>query len=158
MFTNCKTLEELKKNYHLLALKNHPDKGGSTELMQKINSAYDTFFEKLKNYHANKDGEIYTKETTEAPNHFKDIINNLMNMEGITAEIIGSFVWVSGDTKPHKDAIKAMGFKWHTKKLCWYLPPIDYRKFNKKTYSLDEIRDMFGSSGKYEAEKKLKLA
>ena len=32
-----------------------------------------------------------------------EVIEKLIKMNGITIEIIGSFVWVSGNTKEHKD-------------------------------------------------------
>jgi len=34
------TKEDIKKQYHFLAKKNHPDLGGSVEDMEQINSAY----------------------------------------------------------------------------------------------------------------------
>ena len=34
------TKEDIKKQYHFLAKKNHPDLGGSMEDMEQINSAY----------------------------------------------------------------------------------------------------------------------
>lgn len=39
-FTNCQSLDEVKKRYKELALKYHPDRGGSTETMQQINAEY----------------------------------------------------------------------------------------------------------------------
>lgn len=38
-FVNCKTLDELKKQYRRLAMKYHPDCGGSTEI-QELNEHY----------------------------------------------------------------------------------------------------------------------
>lgn len=67
-------------------------------------------------------------------------------MKGIVIEIIGCFVWVSGDTKPHKDSLKKLGFKWHSVKACWYKSPQGYRRFGKKEYTFDEIRTMYGST------------
>lgn len=39
-FQNIHSLAELKKQYRTLALANHPDKGGSTEVMQRINAEF----------------------------------------------------------------------------------------------------------------------
>lgn len=142
-----KTLEELKNAYRNLAKKYHPDKGGNKEDMQAVNAEYDRLFPKLKDIHTNKDGETYTKETAETPDYFKDLINELMKFEGVVIEVIGSFVWLSGNTKPYKEQIKALNFKWHTKKFVWYLAPQDYRKRSRKNYELDEIRNMYGTSG-----------
>jgi hypothetical protein len=66
-------------------------------------------------------------------------------MDSITIEITGCFVWVSAETKSHKEKLKEMRFRWHTKKSCWYLAPEDYRR--RKDYSMDEIRTMYGTSG-----------
>jgi len=148
-FNNPKTLEELKKQYRELALKHHPDMGGNTETMKAINNEYDKLFPKLKDVHQTKDGTTYTakQETAETPEYFKDLINELMKMDGIIIEIIGCFVWVTGNTKPNKDRLKALNFQWHSKKTAWYLKPEDYRKRSRKDYGLDEIRAMYGTSG-----------
>lgn len=143
-FTNCRTLEELKKEYKKLALKNHPDCGGSEETMKEINRQYDEAFEKVKNIHFNKEGQQYEKATTETPDEFRNIINALMRMQGVHAEVIGCFIWVSGNTKPYKDELKKLGFKWHSKKECWYKAPEGYKRYGKAQYSMEEIRDMYG--------------
>ena len=39
-FQNIHSLAELKKQYRALAIANHPDKGGSTEIMQQINAEF----------------------------------------------------------------------------------------------------------------------
>ena len=140
-----KTCEELKKQYRALAMKHHPDCGGDTETMKAVNNEYDKLWPKLKNIHTTKDGEEYTRENHEAPQAFREVIDALVRMEGIAIEVIGSFVWVSGNTKIYKDAIKGMGFRWHAKKTMWYLAPDGYRKRSKKNFSMDEIRDMYGS-------------
>ncbi|MCL2592149.1 MAG: molecular chaperone DnaJ [Defluviitaleaceae bacterium] len=139
------TAEELKRVYKKLAVKHHPDNGGDTEKMKVVNSEYFELFEKLKKIHTNAEGEQYTKETNETPEEFINIINELIRFDKILIEIIGSFIWVSGETKPYKEQLKALGFKWSSNKLSWYLAPKDYKKRNHKNYSMDDIRGMYGS-------------
>jgi len=148
-FSSPQTLEELKKQYRELAKEHHPDNGGNTATMQAINAEYEELFEKLKNTHATYDGTTYTteKDNTETAEQFIELINELMKMDNIVIEIIGCFVWVSGETKPHKEKLKELKFRWHTKKSCWYLKPEDYKRRSHKDYSLDEIRSMYGTSG-----------
>jgi hypothetical protein len=153
------TLEELKAMYRKLAFQHHPDRGGSNEAMKAVNNEYDELFPKLKDKHRTKDGTAYTAKqpTAETAEHFKDLIAELMRMDGITIEIIGCFVWVTGDTKPNKDKLKALGFQWHSKKAAWFLAPEDYRKRSRKDYTMDTIRAMYGTSGTMESNGTVKL-
>jgi curved DNA-binding protein CbpA len=143
------TLEELKAMYRKLAMEHHPDRGGDIEAMKAINNEYDLLFPKLKDVHKTKDGQTYTaRETsTETPEHFKNLIDQLMRMDDIIIEVIGCFVWVTGNTKPHREQLKELKFQWHSKKIAWYLKPEDYKKRSRKDYGLDEIREMYGTSG-----------
>jgi len=153
------TLEELKAQYKQLAKKHHPDRGGDTATMQAINAEYDTLFPLLKDVHKNKDGETYTarQTSTETADQFKDLITELMKMDDIVIEVIGCFVWVTGDTKPHREKLKALKFRWHSKKTAWYLKPEDYKRRSHKDYDLDEIRTMYGSGGKVKSHGVTKL-
>lgn len=146
-FSNPHTLEELKKQYKQLAMKHHPDLGGNTADMQEINNEYDLLFAKLKNTHATAEGKTYTTntETAETPEEFKNIINALINLEGINIELCGSWLWVTGNTREHKETLKGLKFRWSKSKCAWYYHTADYKKASKKTYSLDEIRDLYGS-------------
>ena len=143
-FTNCTTLEELKKEYRKLAMANNPDRGGDAEIFKAVVNEYHKLFETLKDVHKTKEGKTYRKATNEKPNDFIDLINVLLKMDGIHIEVIGCFVWVSGNTKPHKDGLKALKFRWHTEKKCWYKAPDDYVRRGKTKYTMSEIRDMYG--------------
>lgn len=144
---DVKTLEELKKSYKKLALKLHPDCGGNNEEMAQLNNEYDELFSKLKNTHKNKNDETYTKETDETPEQFKDILNRLfvLKMDGVEIEIVGTFIWLTGNTKPYKDDVKALVFRYSPKKYTWYKAPKDYKKRSHKNYDMDTIRGMYGS-------------
>ena len=138
------TLEELKKKYRKWAVKLHPDVGGSEAEMKILNAEYEALFAKVKDIHVNRDGEEYRKETNEAPQDFIRIINELLKLVGIHIEVIGCFIWVTGQTKPYKETLKNLGMKWHNSKKCWFLPPDGYRRFGEREYSMEEIRDMYG--------------
>lgn len=150
-FKDCTTLEELKSTYKKLVFQHHPDRGGDHETMVKINLQYEKAFEVLKNVHKKKDGTKYTKpNNNEKPQDFINLINELLKMYGLHIEVIGSFVWVSGDTKPHKEALKKLGFRWHTAKKVWYKAPDDYIKRSRTKYTMNEVRNMYGVQ--YEAD------
>lgn len=146
-FSNPETLEELKKQYKKLAIKHHPDMGGTQSDMQEINAEYDSLFNRLKNTHKSAAGETYTSktETTETPDEFKDIINSLIALEGITIEICGSWLWITGDTYPHRKVLKELHFRFSKNKSAWYYHTADYRKTSNKQFTLNQIRDLYGS-------------
>lgn len=64
-FTNCKNLEELKKEFRRLAMIHHPDRGGDQETMKAINNEYDVVFPALKLKH-NQAAAEPTHETAES--------------------------------------------------------------------------------------------
>ena len=148
-FDNPTTLEELKAQYRKLCMEHHPDLGGDTETMKAVNNEYDQLFEKVKEWHVNAQGERYSKECVETQEQFRDVVDALirMKMENVNIELCGSFLWLTGNTKPHKDGIKALGFRWSKNKGSWYLSPPGYRRFaTKKDYSMNDIRRMYGSA------------
>jgi curved DNA-binding protein CbpA len=146
-FSNPATLEELKKQYKALALKYHPDKGGDTATMQAINNEYESLFAYLKDTHRNKDGEIYTarEPSEEAADEYINIINELIKLDGVIIEICGRFLWLSGNTFAHKKIIKALRFRWSHDKKAWYLSPQGYRRSSRHDWTMQDIRERFGS-------------
>ena len=64
-FTNCHTLDELKREFRRLCMIHHPDRGGDTATMQQINAEYDSVFPVLKLAY-NKTAETPTHETAES--------------------------------------------------------------------------------------------
>ena len=154
-----KTVEQLKKMYKKLAMQYHPDLGGSTEVMQQVNNEYDTLFARLKNVHEKADGEVYTAEdkTAEMPEDFREIINRIIGLDGIEIELIGNWIWVYGNTYPHKETLKGLKFRWSKSKKSWYWHDEGYAKVGRKTFDLETIREMWGST-KIEKESQYRFA
>jgi hypothetical protein len=143
-------IETIKKTYLGLVKVNHPDMGGDVAVMATINAEWD--FLKLHNFnvHVSKEGDVYTDEREEradsVTDRFVDIVEVLIHLDGILIEIIGSWLWVSGDTFPHKDAIKEAGGRWQKRKRAWYFAPEGFKpKRRAAVASLDEIRGAYGS-------------
>ena len=147
-FENARTLEDVKQLYKKLARELHPDCNpgrNTTAEFQQMQQQFEEAFKRLKNVHMNKDGETYEKETEETPEQYAGIINALLKLDGLMIELCGSWLWITGNTKEHHEAIKALGFKWSKNKAAWYFHFEPYRKHSKKSVDLDTIRSMYGS-------------
>ena len=79
--------------------------------------------------------------------------------DSITIEVCGSWIWVSGNTYPHKEELKQYGLKYASKKKQWYWHNEAFRKKGKKALSMDDIRSYYGSTEvQTEAIKRIKEA
>ena len=137
-FANPQTMQELKQQYRDLAMQHHPDRpGGQKEAMQQINAEYEELFATLPR--ANK------AEEKESPAEYPGMIYQVINLAGIEIEVIGCWIWITGDTRQHKDYLKTLGFKFAPKKVAWYWKPYKYHKRSKKELGLDEIRQLYGT-------------
>lgn len=106
MFSSVKSLEDLKKQYKDLAKKYHPDLGGTKEDMQRVNAEYERL---LKGF---KDGE----KTGIA---YRDFIDSIIHLN-VDIELVGTWVWVYGNTYPIKDELKEKGMKWSKARKKWF--------------------------------------
>jgi nucleoside diphosphate kinase len=121
--------KELRKEYAAQAAKLHPDHGGSQEEMAKLNEEYAT-----KEALLDLDADL--REHVEA----------ILHLPGINIEVCGTWVWVSGDTKPVKDQIKAAGFRFAKKKIMWYYRNEENAHYYRgKGASMEHIREKYGS-------------
>ena len=149
-FDNCRTPQEIKVRYRTLAFVHHPDRGGNTAIMQVINEQY---LVNLKACHGINYGKHKYNYRPSHETAVMVMINKVINYP-VNVEIIGNWIWLTGDTKPHRTEFKELGFRYSRKKVSWFWhnPKDGYRKLSKKTFGLDEIRLMFGTSGNLEKE------
>lgn len=144
-FENCKTAEELKKAYHKAAAKLHPDNGGDAEEFKTMQAEYMRMFDRLKYIHVNAAGETYEKETSETAAAFMGIIEKVIHFDGVNVEIIGAWIWLTGNTLTYKEEIKAAGFWYSKTKKAWYYNGSDKKTHYRGRYKLDELREKWGS-------------
>lgn len=151
-FTGCTTAESIKKRYRELVKANHPDFHMNefekyNVIMGEINAEYDEVFNRYKNNHAESDSSENASEAarhTECPEEFRKIINSVIHCDGCNVEIVGSWVWVSGNTYAHKDTLKAAGFKWAGKKQAWYWHSPEEAVGRRSKMTLDQIKEKYG--------------
>lgn len=143
-FENCRTLEDLKAEYRRLVKLHHPDCGGDTATMQAINDEHDRLFEILKRQHNESADEYH--QTTETAEEFRNLINELLKLDGIICELCGNWLWISGNTKIHKEVLKSLGCRWSQNKQMWYWRhPEEGRKHYKWHKTMNDIRTKYGS-------------
>jgi curved DNA-binding protein CbpA len=143
-FNNITTLDALRKEYHRLALIHHPDRGGDLETMKALNNEFERLSKRLINGNADFT-EARKSYETQVSEEIMEAIGKVLNLPGLDIEIIGSWVWLTGNTFPHRQAIKEAGYKFSHQKTAWYWHAGEYRKRNGKLNNLDDIRYMFGS-------------
>lgn len=131
----------------------HPDRGGDAKEFAEMQNEYEETAKRLANNeqgwkrHQKKDGsQKSTEEIFEEQKEFAEIINKLVNLEGLQLEICGSWLWITGDTKEWKEQLKEVGAKWASKKKAWYWFAGEWYRKTKKHFTMDEIRDMHGST------------
>jgi hypothetical protein len=131
------TPEGIKNAYRKAAQIYHPDRNSAgLEMMKLINAA----FESIKNFN----GEVVNHNNKNYAEQINQALNSILGL-GLTIEICGAWVWLSGITKPHKEALKNAGFQWAPKKFLWYFRPNDVKSRKHKAWSMDAIRSRYGS-------------
>lgn len=139
------TPDEVVKAFRKAAMKYHPDRNpGGAEMMKAVNQAYQV----LKEFSGTLEHEAgdYGEELNRMINAALDIQRKAAG--AIKVELMGAWLWVTGDTKPYASLLNrktGVGFTFASKKKAWYFRPEDYRSRSRGNLSLDEIRGKYGS-------------
>lgn len=113
-FENCQTLEDAKALYKELVKKNHPDIGGDLRTMQEINAEYAKFQANTAYTGARKRQQEANAEGKKSAGDYQDLnavsealrekIYFALNLAGVEIELMGLWIWLTGNTKEHKEA------------------------------------------------------
>lgn len=157
-FAGVGTQEELKSTYRKLCKLYHPDKGGSTAQMQDINNEYERLMKQFISGKPDTDygeGKWYKSREQEEEIELKirEAIEKIAHIDGINIEIIGAWVWVDGETKPHKQTLKDAGYWWMNKKEKWAFK--GKPSSGRGNTTMEELREKYGSEKVYTGSRRL---
>ena len=128
----------LKAQYKMLCKKLHPDCGGNHTDFVEMKAEYDFLINCFGEQHQHEENTYDAQPDLDLAKMLDSIIHL-----PLVIEIIGTWIWLSGDTYAYKEILKEKGFKFSGNKKMWYWHHETFRKKSKKNFSIDEIREMF---------------
>ncbi|MBK6544278.1 MAG: J domain-containing protein [Saprospiraceae bacterium] len=130
-FNSCSSIEEVKHLYKQLAKEHHPDIGGRTEMMQAINSEYSFVIAKLLKGLSLSEDEM--ELSILSSQKYQNAINSIIGFDKIIIELVGCWIWLTGDTFPIRNYLKENGFFYSRPKRAWYFRAEEFRaKYSSK--------------------------
>ncbi|TAK64866.1 J domain-containing protein [Methylobacter sp.] len=131
--------EAIKTAYRKACIKYRPNKNqAGPEMMKAINAAH--LFLKEIAYNG-VDHPVQEEVNSDFGDMLNDAINAVISLDGVTIIIRGAGAWLSGNTKEHKEAIKAAGYRWDNKKAAWYFRLTDHKSSNKGECDMEKSGD-----------------
>lgn len=148
-------IDKLKKEYFKLAKKYHPDAGGTTSQFQQLQAEYEKLLKKLLSGSSlnteQKENELFIDKA------IRDIIDALINIEGITVEVIGKWLWIGGDTYPVRTTLKQAGLTYIKKGNQSYWVYKGVESSGRGKLSMEEIKNKYGVQ-KFDTQKTKKIS
>ena len=147
-FKNVTTAEELKRQYRMLVLEYHPDRNGNQEAMAEINREYEYLLRTIGNIHEKEDGttweeksdfDRHTCDINDIDDGFRETLLKLLRIKDIEILLVGSWLWISGKTREHKEEIKMAGCRWSAPRKKWYWHKADGRRHHASKKDFEAI-------------------
>ena len=150
-FKDCTTPDQARTTYRNLAKQHHPDLGGNCETMKEVNRQYENTLKRMS-------GERF--ETADRKSEYtytydydveNEIIRTLftllaMRMSRVKIELIGTWIWCSGNTRVYKENLKDLGLRWSGPRAMWYYTTqTRKRQVHYRRSSMDTLRVKYGN-------------
>lgn len=144
MYFTTTDLNELRDQYRKLAKQFHPDLNPNIDdnIMKQINNEYEQLLNDINT--ANNTHIKFEYEKT-WQDKFIDTLKIFASYPDVVVEMIGNWIWISGNTKPIKEQLKQLQFRFSGSKIAWYWKSYKFYKKSAESFELDELRNMFGS-------------
>lgn len=137
-----KDIDQLKKEYFKLAKVYHPDKGGTTAQFQELGKEYDKLLKKLLSS-SNLNQEQQNNEIV-IDDAIKAAFDAIVTIPNITIELIGKWLWVTGNTYPVRNELKSAGLTFIKKDNIPYWVYKGVESTSRGTMSKNEIEAKYG--------------
>jgi len=135
-------IDALKKQYFKLAKVYHPDAGGTTAQFQALQAEYEKLLQNL--LAGSSLDEESKKNEVVIDKAIRDVIDQLVGIEDLNIELIGKWLWISGNTYPVRNTLKSAGLIFIKKegKPYWVYKGVESAGRGKT--SMDEIKRKYG--------------
>jgi hypothetical protein len=140
-FAGCYDDAAIKTRFRDLCKIHHPDLGGDLATMQRLNAAYEAA---LRGEYRKTMSDDDAENAVEMDAQVAAKVAEIIGIEGLIVELIGRWVWVTGDTFPARATLKTAGFFWASKKEAWYYRKDEDHAGRGGRKSLEEIKAKYG--------------
>lgn len=143
-FININNIQDLKTKFKTLILAWHPDRNTSPDALENSKSIISEYNYLLKSQNfSNVDYDI-NDEILKNENYI-NLINELTKIDNITIELIGAWLWISGNTYANKDKLKSLGCLFASNKKMWFYRDEEYKKSSGgASLDIEQIKSKYG--------------
>lgn len=148
-FQDCADVDSAKARFRELAHTLHPDKGGDAAAFRDLVEGFQEYQRHAWNNAGRAKWGADFKErgagSYDLTQEAMDVLRQVLRWPGIETEIIGTWIWCRGETRPYAEQFKGLGFRWAPKKTAWCFHTEPYKKRHRGTMSWEEMRRRYGS-------------
>lgn len=140
----CKTIAGVKRMYFLHVTTNHNNGTLTADMLQQLNDDFDYRINELLTVAEITEQELNKK--TKFFTRFRRAIEYLVNVPGIKLEMLGQWLWVTGDTFNAREILRQFGYYFARAKSAWYFKNEGYNFIaNGEVKPLAELRQLFAA-------------
>lgn len=150
-FEGLKEDAQIRRAYRTWAKELHPDCGGSDDLMKELNKQFLFALKAIDGkVSTGSDGKEHTyrynEETETAVLEKLQEVQNLRLPHSVTIALIGTWIWVTGETKPFAEKLgkKGVGLSFSGEKAAWYFHVGGYKRRSHKGGNFQNMAMKYG--------------
>jgi hypothetical protein len=150
-FYGCVTIKEVEqRNQDLSVVFRNQE-----EMLKDLREEFSALMKVLRVVRSNevvKEKATVSEKTVEAVKEKATVSEKITELQekidpaGLSLEICGTWLWVTGKTFQVKDILKELGFRYSANKLAWYYRQAENLSGNQEPLPIEKIRELYGAS------------